>query len=263
MEIKVIGEKKKTIKGVHQPMSVKMKCLSCLIGIIIVAGLAWVSLLVVQAASRHARRNDRAKNLWYVGEGLKNYSAAHRHLPNAVRLDQSGRPIASWRYDILKYVENLKMDTIPNKRWDDPAQEEWYKSALGIYCFSPDANPEETASPKSRHTNVMAVTGPDTAFDGQKRRKLLDLDKDTILAVEVADTGVHWMEPGDLAIDKVPASLVKGVDGDGFCVLFSDGAVWFLRSDVPLEDVKKFFTIEGSKKHDREELLGPYAGVKQ
>jgi hypothetical protein len=42
-------------------------------------------------------------------------------------------------------------------------------------------------------------------------------------------------------------------------VVFADGQVWFLSADIPLEDVRKFLTIDGAKKHDREQVLGPYA----
>ncbi len=59
--------------------------------------------------------------------------------------------------------------------------------------------------------------------------------------------------------DHFPDNLTKGPVGDGFHVLFADGAVWFLRADVPLAEVKKFFTIEGSKQYDREVVLKPYA----
>ena len=80
--------------------------------------------------------------------------------------------------------------------------------------------------------------------------------------VEIAGFDVHWAEPGDLHVDEVPESITAGPDGRGLCVLFADGTVWFLNSEVPLENLKKFFTIEGAKQHDREELLAPYADGK-
>jgi hypothetical protein len=66
------------------------------------------------------------------------------------------------------------------------------------------------------------------------------------------------MEPGDLPIDKISASITQGLDGGGLCVLFADGSVSFVRADVPLDDLRKFFTIEGAKQHRREEILGPF-----
>jgi hypothetical protein len=67
------------------------------------------------------------------------------------------------------------------------------------------------------------------------------------------------MAPFDLSLDAIPASIVRGIDGEGFQVLFADGSIWFLSASVPIEDVKKFCTIEGAKKYDREQVLAPYA----
>ncbi|MCH7728410.1 MAG: hypothetical protein IH991_18320 [Planctomycetes bacterium] len=65
-----------------------------------------------------------------------------------------------------------------------------------------------------------------------------------------------WAAPGDLPISEVTASILEGFDGDGVHVLFADGSVWFVPKDTDFEDLKKFFTIEGAKKFDREQVLG-------
>ena len=138
-------------------------------------------------------------------------------------------------------------------RWDDPDNRRISSAPSPVYCWSP-----ERSLPESLHTNVVAITGPGTAFDGDRPVRVSDIDSDTILAIEIADSGLHWMEPGDLSIDQVPDSITQGVDGYGVHVLFADGWVWVLRPDVPLEDLTKFFTIEGAKRYDREQALGPY-----
>jgi prepilin-type processing-associated H-X9-DG protein len=56
----------------------------------------------------------------------------------------------------------------------------------------------------------------------------------------------------------MPESLTGGVDGDGVHVLFADGSVWFLRAEVPAENLVRFFTIAGARQCDRESLLGPW-----
>jgi len=66
------------------------------------------------------------------------------------------------------------------------------------------------------------------------------------------------MAPGDLDVRNVPASITEGLDGRGVYVAFADLSVWYLRKDVPLEDLKKFFSIEGARKYDRDKLLRPY-----
>jgi hypothetical protein len=104
--------------------------------------------------------------------------------------------------------------------------------------------------------------GPGTAFEDERVLGFKDLDGDTVIAIEVARTDTHWMEPGDLPVDDVPPSIVQGLEGDGVHVLFADGQVWFLSPDVPLADLRKFFTVDGAKRYDREQLLGPYAAMR-
>ena len=98
-------------------------------------------------------------------------------------------------------------------------------------------------------------------FEEGKHYGLEDIDYDTILAIEVAEFDVHWAEPGDLRVDDLPESFPGGVDDDGFFVLFADGSVVFLRAEVPVEDLTKFFTIEGARQYDAAQVLGPYTAM--
>jgi hypothetical protein len=138
------------------------------------------------------------------------------------------------------------------KPWDSPANEFWANFWMPVYCWSGENSPERL------QTNVVAITGPGTPF-GEEKLRIHDMSPHTILLVEMAHSGIHWMAPGDLSVDDMCPSLVKGVDGDGFLVAFPNGEVWFLSADVPLENVKKFCTIEGAKKYNRDEVLGRYA----
>jgi len=154
----------------------------------------------------------------------------------------------------MPYIEAIMLDIDYEDRWNAPANRVLADGPNYVFCWSPEA-----PYPDCLNTNVMAIIGPDTAFDIQHPRRLEDMDSDTILLIEVADSGTHWMEPGDLSLNAVPPSIVQGLDGDGVHVLFADGSVWFLRSDVPFADLQKFFTIQGSKHYDRETVLAPFA----
>lgn len=115
----------------------------------------------------------------------------------------------------------------------------------------------------------MAITGPGTAFgDGQFEppKKLADLDAaNTILAVETASSGLHWIQPGDFDVRTMPRTINdptgRGISSrhkTGFHVLFADGSVWYLSNKTPFDELEKFFTVAGGKTHDREALLAPY-----
>jgi prepilin-type processing-associated H-X9-DG protein len=109
--------------------------------------------------------------------------------------------------------------------------------------------------PTSRHTNIVAITGPGTAFDEDRECTLDDIDVDTIVAIELQDSGIDWAAPGDLPISEITASVLSGLDGHGVNVLFADGTVWYIPHEVRFEDLKKFFTIEGARQFDRERTL--------
>jgi hypothetical protein len=75
--------------------------------------------------------------------------------------------------------------------------------------------------------------------------------------------------PGDLDIRTMPRTI-NGADGHGissryaggFHVLFADWRIWFVSQRVPFDELEKFFTVEGARKYDAEELLGPYVLVR-
>ena len=104
-----------------------------------------------------------------------------------------------------------------------------------------------SGEPESLDTNVVLITGPGTAFDGEREYSLHEIDPDQILAIELADSGIPWAAPGDISIEDVSPSILQGLDGDGVHVLFADAEVGFIPVDTPFEDLKKFFTVEGAK----------------
>jgi hypothetical protein len=73
------------------------------------------------------------------------------------------------------------------------------------------------------------------------------------------------MEPGDVDVRPLSTSNVEGLDdlepnySEGFIIAFVDGAIWFIRKDVPHEAIAPFLTLEGARSHDRDKELSPYA----
>lgn len=228
---------------------------------IIIAGFliapAVVAVFAVRSARQAARQIQRANHLKQVAIALLNFNEVNDRLPRAVHTDKAGRPLSSWRFRILPFLEAIMMDVDFDAKWDDTTNQYnkgFINSPLTVYCWPPSAD-----LTKQFNTKVMAVTGPGTAFEDGKTIRISDMDKDTILAVEVADSGTHWMEPGDIDVRDVPESITQGMDGKGVHVAFADGVVWHLRSDTPLDDLKRFFTIKGAKQYDREKVFGSYA----
>ena len=230
----------------------KARLIFAFVGLVPLLALVAILLPALRSARQAAVASQHTMDLMQIGLAVHNFHDTYHRLPPAVRTDKAGRPLSSWRFQILPFVEAIMMEVHYDDRWDDPANRWLSSSPFHVYCWS-----SGKGLPESLHTNVVAITGPGTAFDGDRVIRPRDLDSDTILAIGIADSGIHWMEPGDLPIDQVPESITQGVEGYGVHVLFADGSVWMLRPDVPLEDLKKFFTIEGAKRYDRDEVLGP------
>jgi len=230
----------------------RLKQLAILVGAMLGVGvLIAVLALALHDARRTARRAQYGNNMKQLALGLLNFEDVYQRLPPAVHRDKDGRPLSSWRWRMVPFMEGIMREIEYDQRWDDPANQ-WLSTRPWFpFCWLPDED--------GVHTNVVAITGRGTGFEEGRVVRLKDIAPDTILAVEIANSGIPWAEPGDLDIEHVPESLARGVDGGGVHVLFADGAVWFLRADVPLGELREFFTIEGAKRYDREQVLGPYA----
>lgn len=166
--------------------------------------------------------------------------------------------VVSWRFYCSLWL-NGGRDARKYFRHDEPWNSEInFKVCNPNYCWM--GYPKSPSDTKKYWTNVMALTGPDTGFELQTSDKLYDCD-DLIILVEVKDSGIHWGQPGDIDIRNLPPKLTSGIDGNGFLVLFLDGTIWFVKREVPMEILKRFFTATGARTYDREDELIKYACV--
>ena len=217
-----------------------------------------------------------------IGFALKNHSCQCGHLPFPVRHadgtnfayaegdDPAAKELYSWRFSIIHNIASYKMDAVFDQSWNAPANTPW-RTVPQPYAYDGWGNGMgDRRVPASIPTNTcaFAITGPGTAFgDGNtdKPRSLDEIDGDTILVIEVRNSGIHWMEPGDFDIQTMPKTIndssglgISSAYGSGFHVVFADNTVWYLRNDVPFDQLAMFFTVDGAKANDRETILGPY-----
>jgi hypothetical protein len=229
--------------------------------------LAFTLLILVLFAlhdiQRRQRRHRVQESFVDVLIAFHSYEQIMRHLPPPNVTDSSGLPIASWRFAIywaltspggVNYIGPVNAF---DEAWTSPTYSWMMDRIPRCYSLSEDA-----AVP---FTRILAIVGPGTAFEAGRLRSRAELDGDTILIVEVKHSGLHWMEPGDLDVRMMPRSInhpsgkgIAGINPEEFHVGFADGQVWCLRSNISFEDIEKFFTVEGAKQFDREEVLGPH-----
>ena len=233
-----------------------------------VLGVIITVCIVILIHNNHVKNSKlhRSFNMRSIGTTFCVYIDSYKKFPQQIFNEYSRdnhRQNCSWRFRCASYLGYGSGDTAERAMQSFDLTKNWNEApnvSLWIPAYNWTGCPKSPKDHKRYWTNVMAITGPDTAFEVCELSRLEGC-QDLIVVVEVADSGVHWGEPGDIDVNNLPENLTSGIDGDGFMVLFFDGSVWFIKKDVPIETLKNFLTITESKKHDRNIELKPYAIV--
>jgi hypothetical protein len=214
-------------------------------------GAVLVALLLParRNAREAARRTQCKNNLKQIGLALHNYESTYGAFPPAYTVDESGRPLHSWRALILPYLDQAplykKIDF--SKRWDDPANEEAFKARVPEYlCPSTVAPPE--------HTTYMAIVASNSCMRPVQSCGFSDIPdgpENTWIVIETSpDKAVHWMAP----MDADEAFLLsfneksKFAHTGGTHVLLADGAVRFVSAKTPVPDRLALISASGHEK---------------
>ena len=229
-----------------------------------------LGIMMYAGVSAAYRRGDSINNFRSIAMSISTYVDFYKKLPQPVYFDKkSGEPLYSWRYRIIPYVGSYKRDLFYDFKWDHKVNAIWWDVPQPFANNGFKEGVWQGASPRiPNKTNIFAITGPDTGFGEPKLDKPVDFDKlpkDLVLFAEVAQSGKHWMEPGDFDIRTMDRRIngsksnsISSVHKDGFFVMFSDLEIWYLSNRIPFKVLAEFFTITGARKNDRSHLLEPY-----
>jgi hypothetical protein len=227
-----------------------------LFGIVTLAAILFGVYHHYERRKIESEREKFASNMVDVVKACDWYSRYRKPLRRAVSTSKSGVK-SSWRIHLRPYVGDVGSMV----RWYDPSVP-WNTPSnlmgvgyVDVYSYTGERTEDQL-------TNVVTLTGPGTVLDPETDINTDDVPVDTILFIEVKDSGIHWLEPKDMHIDELHnstgvAKTLSNFPG-GFHVAFFDREVWFLDEDIPRELVATFCTIEGSRRLDRDEVLGPY-----
>ena len=135
--------------------------------------------------------------------------------------------------------------------WNGPNNSKLQSVAIEEYHC-----PQDVDSPAT-DTSYVAVVGPGTAWPDGAPANLKDITDghaDTILLVEVENSGIHWMEPRDLHIvQRAPG--VNPAKGQGISsshkhaanVCFADGHVTPLPDGISEAELQSLLLIADGK----------------
>lgn len=215
------------------------------------ACLLWQILPAVLEVQRAERRKHVSNKFRQVLISLNEYASVNGTLPMSIQQDSDGTALSSWRFQLTPYLVPTKVELDLGASWEAPINAPYAKRALPMFC-----------NPPSPDTIVFAIVGEETAINSGAPTTFEDLPDDIILVIEVHNSGVHWMAPGDLSLAHGDARsytrwntvLGSGAD-EPFHVGFADGTVWCLQANTPVGDLIKFATVTGAWRWQREDVL--------
>jgi prepilin-type processing-associated H-X9-DG protein len=216
--------------------------------------LCWTVILPALAEAIIAKKKMPCiNNLKQISFALHNYHNTYGTFPPAYIPDKNGRPMHSWRVLILPFLQNgdLYKQYHFDEPWNSPNNRKVADVAMGVFHC-----PNES-DPNAHTTSYMMVVGPHTISDGPHGRKLSQITDgaaNTIMLVEVANSGVGWAEPRDLSFEDMDFKIngikrhsISSCHSGGASVAFCDGSVCFLTDTIYPQTVKSMLTIDGGE----------------
>ena len=166
--------------------------------VLVVIPCSWLAVAIHEAREA-AIASACQGHLNQLQLALSNYESAHGHFPPAYIADKDGKPMHSWRVLVLPYIEegSLYKAYDFSEPWNGPHNSKLADKMPSIFHM-----PSEP--PSTSVTNVVAITGPGTAFPGSRstpKAEFTDGLDNTILLAEIADSNINWLEPRDLQVE--------------------------------------------------------------
>lgn len=167
--------------------------------LLILAVLAVGSYYVVCKIREAASRMHCINQMQQIGLAMHCYAQKYGSLPPAYVADRDGRPLLSWRVLLVEFLgaDDIYKKIRLNEPWDSPHNRAVFQTTddpqFYYHCCSA-TNPKD-------ETSFVMIVGPNTISDGPHSvhsGNIRDGLGNTIMFVEVKDSGIHWAEPRDL-----------------------------------------------------------------
>jgi hypothetical protein len=195
-----------------------------------------------------ARRTKSANNLRELGLALYCYEENHNELPKRASRDQDGKPLLSWRVELLPYLGETELynEFRRDEPWDSEHNIKLLEKMPEVFRY-----PKSEAKPGM--TVYVAPYGVKTIWDLEmaKFANVADGVSNTIMITEVTDSAaVPWTKPDDF--DMATGNLLEafGLSFTGGHCAFMDGSVRFISRTIAEETFKALMTPEGGEAID-------------
>jgi hypothetical protein len=192
-----------------------------------------------------AVRTQSINNLKQLALAMHNYHDSQGTFPAAAIYDAAGKPLLSWRVQILPYLgeNDLYRQFRLDEAWDSAHNKKLLKKMPKVF-----ADPTGKAVPFT--TYYQAFVGPGAVFEGKRGVRLVDITdgtSNTWMFVE-AGKAVPWTRPEDIPYDpKKPIPKLGGILGGGFSVGYCDGSVHYFAKMPKEATVRAYITRNGGE----------------
>jgi hypothetical protein len=170
---------------------------------------AWVrqTLVSIRLSQQEAQRVSCRGHFSQLALALHHYHDHHGSFPPAYVADASGKPMHSWRVLILPFVEEaaLYQRYDFSQPWDGP-NNRLLEAEMPAVFRCPASGENHPAG----ETNYVVIVGPGTAWPGAtsvKLSEISDVKESTLLLTETHDSGISWLEPRDLTLEKAVSQI--------------------------------------------------------
>jgi prepilin-type processing-associated H-X9-DG protein len=232
--------------------------LPAVIPLVLIGALLLPAIRGARAAGARSQCKD---NLSRITLALVQYHDTFQSYPPRYIADANGRPMHSWRVLILPYLDqkSLYQQYRFDEPWDGPNNRKLHDISLKIFQC-----PSHGKTQPATETNYVGVVGPGTVWTDKsggfvRMADIIDGTSNTIVLVEVENSGIHWMEPRDLHVVQMPMAINpksgQGISSNhpgGVNVGFADGSVRFLTSGTPAETIRAALTRNGKEPPPKE-----------
>lgn len=234
-----------------------------LIHLLVATGLVGAALALLVPMYRVARREmlqmESQNDLKQIAIALHNYHDVYGCFPPAYECDAAGKPVHSWRVLIAPFIEEQVLYQRYNfgEPWNGPNNSKLSQQTPRVF-----RSPFDSRSPQGM-TSYVAIVGPGTMWPGEKSHNIADLTdgaSNTIMVVELLNTGIHWLEPRDIPVDdfaKVwrdpkhkPPRMDDWETSYAF-VAYADGSVDWLDRDAAIKRLKALLSPAGGESVER------------
>jgi hypothetical protein len=197
-----------------------------------------------------SRRMQCSNQLKQIGLALQWYHDTYGSLPPAYLADSNGKPIHSWRVLLLPFMDQKALFNKYSfdEPWNGPNNRKLHQFVMEAYRC-----PSRPRRQSATDTSYVVVTGPNTMWPGSKSTSFADISdgtSNTLMVVEMANSGIHWMEPRDLDMATMPLAInapnapsISSPHHNVALAVFVDGHTSALSKNTPAKIVELLLTI--------------------